>query len=43
MLEYLAYAAFFIMMFGCVRYIMQSLESDGTPEDRNDRRRELRR
>jgi hypothetical protein len=43
MLEYLLYAGFFVVMFGCLRYIMQSLESEGTPEDRNDRRREMRR
>ena len=34
MLEYLAYGAFFIAMLGCLRYIMNSLETAGAPEDR---------
>ena len=33
MLEYLAYGAFFIVMFGCLVYIMNSLETEGGPED----------
>ena len=33
-LEYLGYAAFLILMFGCLRYIMDSLETEGASEDR---------
>jgi hypothetical protein len=35
MLEYLGYAAFFVLIFGCLCYIMNSLETEGAPEDRN--------
>lgn len=34
MLELLAYAAFFVLMFACLWYIMISLESEEAPEDR---------
>ena len=40
MLEYLTYAVFFIVMFGCLRFIMNSLESEGA-EDRNDGRHDV--
>jgi hypothetical protein len=33
MLEYLVYAAFFVAVFGCLYYIMNSLETEGTPND----------
>jgi len=33
MLEYLGYAAFLILMFGCLRYVMSSLETGETPDD----------
>jgi hypothetical protein len=33
-LDYLGYAAFLILMFVCLRYIMHSLETEGAPEDR---------
>jgi hypothetical protein len=29
MLEYLAYAVFLIAVFGCLLYVMNSLESEG--------------
>lgn len=29
MLEYLAYAVFLIAVFGCILYVMNSLESEG--------------
>jgi hypothetical protein len=35
MLEFLTYAVFGIVMFGCLWYIMGSLETEGAPEDRN--------
>jgi hypothetical protein len=34
MLEFLAYAAFFVLMFGCLRYIMKSLETEEASNDR---------
>jgi hypothetical protein len=34
MLEFLGYAVFFVLMFGCLWYIMISLESEEAPEDR---------
>ena len=34
MMEYLAYAAFFVAVFGCLYYIMNSLETEGAPDDR---------
>jgi hypothetical protein len=35
MLEFLTYTVFGIVMFGCLWYIMDSLETEGPPEDRN--------
>ena len=35
MLEVLAYAAFFVLMFGCLLYIMSSLETEEAPKDRD--------
>jgi hypothetical protein len=35
MLEVLAYAVFFVLMFGCLLYIMNSLETEETPKDRD--------
>lgn len=35
MLEYLGYAAFLIVMFLCLRYIMNSLEVEEASEDRD--------
>lgn len=35
MLEVLAYAGFFVMMFGCLWYIMTSLETEEAPKDRD--------
>ena len=35
MLEYLAYAAFLVGMFLCLRYIMNSLETEDAPQDRD--------
>jgi hypothetical protein len=32
MLEYLAYAAFLIAVFGCLVYVMNSLETEGPSE-----------
>jgi hypothetical protein len=32
MLEFLAYAAFLVAVFGCLYYIMNSLETEGPPE-----------
>jgi hypothetical protein len=32
MLEYLAYAVFLVAVFGCLYYIMNSLESEGDPK-----------
>ena len=34
MLEFLAYALFFVLVFACLRYIMSSLETEETPKDR---------
>lgn len=34
MFEYLGYAAFLVLIFGCLYYIMNSLETEGAPEDR---------
>jgi hypothetical protein len=33
MLEYLGYAAFLVLIFCCLYYIMNSLETEGSPED----------
>jgi hypothetical protein len=33
MLEYLEYAAFLIAVFGCLYYIMNSLETEDLPKD----------
>ena len=33
MLEYLEYAAFLIAVFGCLYYIMNSLETEDAPKD----------
>jgi hypothetical protein len=33
LLEYLAYAAFFVAVFACLYYIMDALESEGVPKD----------
>jgi hypothetical protein len=35
MLEFVVYAMFFVLMFGCLWYIMDSLETEGAPEDRD--------
>ena len=32
MLEYLAYAVFLVAVFGCLYYIMDSLETEGPPD-----------
>jgi hypothetical protein len=34
MLEFLAYVVFFVLMFGCLLYIMSSLETEEAPRDR---------
>jgi hypothetical protein len=33
MLEFLAYAVFFVLMLGCLCYIMSSLETEEAPRD----------
>ena len=33
MLEYLGYGAFLVVMFGCLLYIMSSLETEGASGD----------
>jgi hypothetical protein len=33
LLEYLAYAAFFVVVFACLYYVMDALESEGAPKD----------
>ena len=35
MAEVLAYAVFFVLMFGCLWYIMNSLETEEAPKDRD--------
>ena len=35
MREVLAYAVFFVLMFGCLLYIMNSLETEEAPKDRD--------
>jgi hypothetical protein len=35
MLEFLAYVVFFVLMLGCLRYIMSSLETEEAPRDRS--------
>jgi len=35
MLEVLAYTAFFVLMFGCLWYVMNSLETEESPKDRD--------
>jgi len=37
MLEYLGYAAFLILIFACLRYIMHSLETEESSKDRDRR------
>jgi hypothetical protein len=34
MLEFIAYIVFFVLMFGCLLYIMSSLETEEVPRDR---------
>lgn len=34
MLEFLAYIVFFVLMVGCLLYIMSSLETEEVPRDR---------
>ncbi|MBO0765868.1 MAG: hypothetical protein J2P50_14960 [Hyphomicrobiaceae bacterium] len=38
MLEYLAYTVFFIVMFGCLWYIMDSLETEERRKTKSARR-----
>jgi hypothetical protein len=33
MLEYLTYAVFLVAVFGCLVYVMNSLETEGPPVD----------
>lgn len=35
MREVLAYAVLFVLMFGCLLYIMNSLETEEAPKDRD--------
>jgi hypothetical protein len=35
MLEILGYAVFFALMFGCLLYVMNSLETEEAPKDRD--------
>jgi hypothetical protein len=34
MLEFFTYVVFFVLMFGCLHYIMSSLETEEVPRDR---------
>ena len=35
MLEFLGYAVFFVLMFACLRYVMNALETEEAPKDRD--------
>ena len=35
MLEYLGYAVFLVLIFGCLYYIMNSLETEDASQDRD--------